>query len=396
MKLMTLKKIIGKIHLWLGLSSGLVVFIISVTGCIYAFQSEIRDLTQPYRFVEYQDKPVLMPSRLKEIAENELPGKKIHGVLYPKPGQAAQVSFYDFDPEYYYITYLDPYTGEVLKVKDENADFFRIVLMGHFYLWLPPAIGQPVVATATLIFLMMLISGIVLWWPKNKKAAKQRFSVKWSARWRRKNYDLHNVLGFYITWVAIILAVTGLVWGFQWFAQGLYKVAGGEKSLVYAEPESDTTQIMESDIPAIDRLYVRLRAENLLAEAIEVHAPATKSSAIEVSINSDSKTYWKTDYRYFDQYTLAEVGVDHIYGRSADAGMADNLIRMNYDIHTGAIIGLPGKILAFFASLIAASLPVTGFYIWWGRKNKKKSENHLKKNVLRKVPSLRMPVHSES
>lgn len=393
---MTAKKIIGKVHLWLGLSSGLVVFIISVTGCIYAFQSEIRDLTQPYRFVGYQDKPVLMPSRLKEIAENELPGKKIHGVLYPKPGQAAQVSFYDFDPEYYYITYLDPYTGEVLKVKDENADFFRVVLMGHFYLWLPPAIGQPVVATATLIFLIMLISGIVLWWPKNKKAAKQRFSVKWSARWRRKNYDLHNVLGFYITWVAIILAVTGLVWGFQWFAQGLYKVAGGEKSLVYAEPESDTTRIMEGDIPAIDRLYLRLRAENPRAEAIEVHAPATKSSAIEVSINPDSKTYWKTDYRYFDQYTLAEVGVDHIYGRSEDAGMADNLIRMNYDIHTGAIIGLPGKILAFFASLIAASLPVTGFYIWWGRKKKKKAESHVKKNVPRKVPSLRMPVHSES
>jgi uncharacterized iron-regulated membrane protein len=48
---------------------------------------------------------------------------------------------------------------------------------------------------------------------------------------------------------------------------------------------------------------------------------------------------------------------------------------MNYDIHTGAIIGLPGKILAFFASLIVASLPITGFYIWWGRKQKQKIKN---------------------
>jgi len=54
---------------------------------------------------------------------------------------------------------------------------------------------------------------------------------------------------------------------------------------------------------------------------------------------------------------------------------------MNYDIHTGAILGLPGKILAFFASLICASLPVTGFYIWYGRKYKKKE----KKNSTRVV-----------
>ena len=78
---MRFKKSIGKIHLWLGLSSGLLVFIIAITGCIYAFQAEIQELTQPYRFVEHQQRPVLPPSKLKAIAENELPGKKIHAVL---------------------------------------------------------------------------------------------------------------------------------------------------------------------------------------------------------------------------------------------------------------------------------------------------------------------------
>ena len=96
---MTIKKVIGKIHLWLGLSSGLIVFIIAITGCIYAFQAEIQDATQPYRFVEAQNKPVLPPSQLKAIAEKELPGKKIHAVLYAKPGKAAQVIFYNYEPE---------------------------------------------------------------------------------------------------------------------------------------------------------------------------------------------------------------------------------------------------------------------------------------------------------
>ena len=115
-------------------------------------------------------------------------------------------SFTMLIPNITILVYLNPFSGEVLKVKDAQAGFFPFILDGHFYLWLPHEIGQPVVATATLVFLVMLISGLFLWWPKNKKATKQRFSIRWNARWRRKNYDLHNVLGFYATWIAIILA----------------------------------------------------------------------------------------------------------------------------------------------------------------------------------------------
>lgn len=386
----SLKYWFGKAHLWLGLTSGILVFIIAVTGCIYAFQAEISDALQDYRFVEAQNQPVLPPSALKKIGEETLPGKHMHAILYAKPGRAAQVIYYNADPEYYYIVYLNPYTGAVLKVSDEYATFFRFILDGHFYLWLPYEIGQPVVATATLVFVVMLISGIVLWWPKNKGAAKQRFTIKWNARWRRKNYDLHNVFGFYTSAIALILALTGLVWGFQWFASGLHTVAGGEKSLLFTEPASDSTQSYSQDSPAIDVLYKRMRAENPTAKILEVHIPMSAGSAIEVAINPDDETYWQTDYRYFDQYTLAELSVDHIYGKLADNNAGDKLIRMNYDIHTGAVIGLPGKILAFCASLLVASLPVTGFYIWYGRRKKEKSESKAK--LARKTAKMPIPV----
>ena len=108
--------------------------------------------------------------------------------------------------------------------------------------------------------------------------------------------------------------------------------------------------------------------------AINICNPKVSYTPIEENINPDDKTHWQTDYRFFDQYTLRELSVDHIFGRSEEAKAADKLLSMNYDIHTGAIIGLSGKILAFFASLIAASLPVTGFYIWWGRRSKNKVE----------------------
>lgn len=367
---MSVKKIIGKVHLWLGLASGLLVVIISITGCMYAFQEEIQDMTQPYRFVEASDQPYLSPSTLRAIAERQLPGKHIHSVRYADRTDAVRVSFYAYEPvEYFYIVYINPYTGAVLKIKDMNADFFRWILDGHFYLWLPPAIGQPVVATATLVFVMMMITGIILWWPRNKAARRQRFSVKWNARWRRVNYDLHNVFGFYMTWVVIFIAVTGLVWGFQWFSKGAYWMLGGKKSLVYAESLSDTTGARAYQQP-VDVIWNNIKAEQVAGGSVEMHFPASDSSTIEAALNADKKTYWQTDYRFYDQYTLKEVPVKHVWGRIGEATTADRIYRMNYDIHTGAVWGLPGKFLAFFVSLMAASLPITGCMIWWGRQKK--------------------------
>src|SRR5690554_5976024 len=107
-------------------------------------------MTQPFRFVEAQPRPFLPPSILKAAADAKLPSKHVHGVQYYGPDRAVEVIYYNIDPEYFYLVYVNPYTAEVLKVKDMSADFFNFILKGHFYLWLPPEIGQPVVATATL------------------------------------------------------------------------------------------------------------------------------------------------------------------------------------------------------------------------------------------------------
>lgn len=380
---MTAKKVIGKLHLWLGFGSGLVVLIIAITGCLYAFKAEIEDLTQSYRFVEPQPKAYLPPSRLQAIAEEALPDKHVHAVLYADSTRAAQVIFYSYEPSYYYFVYVNQYTGEVLHVHDENNSFFGQVLRGHFYLWLPHEIGQPIIASATLIFVVMLASGIYLWWPRNKKGKRQRFTIKWNARWRRKNYDLHNALGFYVSWIAIILALTGLVWGFEWFADGYYGLAsGGKEYLPYQEPPSDTTNMLsDSSMPVMDQIWYRMLKEHPDAAIIEVHQPPTSASSILITINPEQDTYWQMDYRYFDQYSLEELAVDHIWNRYHQATMADKLLRMNYDVHTGGILGLPGKILAFLASLLCASLPLSGFMIWWGRR--KKREKPLSRLMLR-------------
>lgn len=367
----------GRIHLWLGLVSGLFVFFLGITGCILAFEVEIENTIQSYRFTTVQDKPLLPPTKLKAIADKALPNKKAHSINY-QPGKSAQVIYYHDEPAYYYIVFVNQYTGEVLKVKNMNDDFFRIIIMGHYYLWLPPEIGQPILTTATMIFVFLLISGLILWWPKSKAARKQRFSVKLKSKWRRLNYDLHNVLGFYMTFIVIFIALSGMVMGFQWFAKSVYWVSSGGKSMtVFEETFSDTTRTakLHLNAAAADQLWVKfIKEDPTFMGSYDVHIPENEKGAIEIAKNPDPGTYWKADYRYFDQHTLKEIEVKHMYGKFANTNTADRISRMNYDLHVGAVLGLPGKIMAFIASLIAASMPVTGVIIWLGRKKKKSKQ----------------------
>lgn len=386
-----MRKLFHKLHLWLGLASGLLVFIIAVTGSLYAFQEEITGIGR-YHYVEKRNEALMLPTALSNVGEKIVPGKELHAVKYNGKSKAAELIFFGYNPNYYVIAYLNPYTGEVQKVKDMNRDFFRFILQGHYYLWLPPQIGRPLVASSTLLFIIILFTGIIIWIPRNRKGLKNLIWFRWKkgTRWPRINRDLHVVGGLYVTLFALIFAITGLVWGFEWFANLYYKSAGGEKSLAYTEVISypqgrdDTLSVSEP----LDKVWMLMQHEYPDAASIEVHPVHSDTASIAANANQSDGKYWKTDYRYFNQYTLDEITTYNIYGQFKDADFADKLMRMNYEIHTGAILGLPGKIFAFMMSLFIASLPVTGFILWW---KKRKKRSHFSEPSADRCPLNRCP-----
>lgn|GEM_PF-1122552 len=107
-------------------------------------------------------------------------------------------------------------------------------------------------------------------------------------------------------------------------------------------------------MPVIDKLWwYKTRKENPgFTRTIEIHVPEDEKSEIEAAVNPDTETYWQTDYRYYDQYTLKEIEVDHMYGKLSNTSMADKIMRMNYDIHIGPSEDGQGKPLPFSVSLL--------------------------------------------
>lgn len=380
---MTVRQAIGKIHLWLGLVSGLVVFIVGATGCMYAFSEELLDIfDRDVRFVEVADAPRVPPTEVFAAMHEVLgPEYNMYMIGFADPARAYEVwSWNKNDDEDWIGATVNPYTGEILEHYEYHDSFWSYVVHLHTSLLLPHEIGRIVVGTGTLIFIVLLISGLFLWFPANKKVfttkqgRRSRFAITWRLSPKRLNYDLHNVLGFYMSWILIFIAVTGIVWSFPWVQQGIYWIASGGESVPDPVVAQSTVPVGGENPSMVDVIYQRVLAEHAGAHGVLIYEPATPEAAVEVYVYPDEGTFYRYAGYQYDQYTGALLHSD----RPEDANGGDQFIRMNYDIHVGAILGLPGRLLAFFASLIATSLPVTGFLIWyprWRRKGRRGS-NH--------------------
>lgn len=380
-----IKQWIGKIHLWLGLLSGLIVLILSITGCIYVFSQEITGMIRK--------EAMYVPA----VAEKTIPISKLWQSTQAKVGtkiELSNVSVYNNPKkswvfhcykgnenaytyfgsiEYYQSIYVDPYTGKVLGMYDEEMDFFNIVKFIHWSLLMETSIGQPIIGWSTFIFVIMLITGIVLWWPKNKSARKQRFAFQWkkTTQWKRKNYDLHNIFGFYISVIALIIAFTGMVWAFTWFQAIVYVAGSG--TVTPPDIKKVTSIITPTTTTiAIDTAFIQIKEKHKDADAFQLSPAAAndKTGTISAYIQQKEGVYYIAHMLQFDQYT----GKLLLERKHDEKNFGEKLITANYDIHVGAILGIPGKIMAFIASFICGMLPVTGFLIWYGRKFKKKPQ----------------------
>lgn len=365
------------------------VFILGLTGCLLAFEYEIKDVIYKNRYTtQPQQIPKLSLQQLLPLAQQaigkaypinsiDINGENNKTIAFSAAKENPNGWNYFNALEYSYIAYLDPYTGKVLKVENAKTELFRVILIIHYDLLLEQT-GKKIIGWSTVIFIVMLISGLILWWPKNKAAAKQRFSFKWKSttKWKRKNYDLHNILGFYALIFALLIALTGLVWAFPAFDNSVQWIANGGKSAEIDKIYTSDTTNASIQYGVYDAILHDIKNRNPGDNSYYIGIPEEKKDAIYAYSEEGRESYHWTTYNY-DQYTGRNLEVR--YYRNKQAG--EKLRNMNYFIHTGTILGLPGKILAFIVSFICTGLPVTGFYIWWGRRKKTTSKNTMTQTV---------------
>ncbi|WKL47205.1 PepSY-associated TM helix domain-containing protein [Flavobacterium pectinovorum] len=365
-------KINAWLHLWLGLASGIVIVIMGVTGCILVFEHEIKGLTSPWLNVEAQSpEKVLPPSQIYALVRKALLEKEIHGLWYNGLDKTIKV-----DVESDSLIYVNPYNGKITGMVD-HEDFFHEIDEGHRYLWLGKEIGTAITSWATFIFFFLLISGLILWFPKkwNKTTINSSFKIKWNAKFKRFNYDLHNVMGFYTLILALLISLTGLIMTFHWVRESTYWITGGwvnekeKKEQILSVKKNVLATPQLDKLTAADFIWNKVRKEIAKEnkEAVIIHFPDEPKDDFYACTDMHNGN-WRD--LYFDPKTLELLPNSRKY--IGDEKFHDWMSRSNYSLHVGAIGGLTTKMIYFTASLICASLPITGFYIWLGRKKKHK------------------------
>lgn len=379
------KKSILWLHKWLGLLSGLVVFIVSLTGCIYVFYDDLKVVFYPAKYyIEEQSQHSLsaeaLPlSSLTDIAQQVLPkGEDITRIdLYPVKNRTwifravktnEEALTYAGYFKYNKRVFIDPYTGKVQAIENSKTEFFQLVLQLHMNLLLGKKIGHIVVSVSTILFLVLTITGLVLWWPKKWKikTLKKGLSFDFSVKWKRLNYNLHNVLGFYSLLFALLLGFTGLLFSYpslkEFYAKSFNKLSSDEGTA-----DKHFNIIPQKSPASLDNALVYTLAKHPSADIMSVRLKKNEDlHDIQVRLlkNRTGDFVWY----YFNK----QDGQISKIKSSDETKLGDWLAGMNYDIHTGAFGGIFTKVLYFLASLVCASLPVTGFIIWLNKNKKTK------------------------
>ncbi|MEM8899075.1 MAG: PepSY-associated TM helix domain-containing protein, partial [Bacteroidota bacterium] len=374
-----IKKVFGWLHLWVGLISGLVVLISMLGATVFVWEEELTDwYYDELVFADTVGEEVLPASQLYAAVKEAYPGKKFRGLQAYRPAgrNFTMVSYKRAENpgwtwasgiEHYIVVFINPYSAEVAGHIDMKKDWITLSRFLHQNLLLNRKVGEEIVGAAALMMIFLALSGIYLWWPKNMRMLKQRIKIKWDASFKRVNWDIHSVGGFY-TWLFVLFfAATGLTWSYSWWTEGIYRMLGNDPEEVFVRPEPPT--ITNHDFGhSMDLAFADAMSKQPNWHKIYFNVPSAEQEKGTISAgiyydNGDS--WWETsDYFYYHP----ETGALHHSMTHEEKLLGEKWRNSNYAMHVGSIYGLPTKIIATICALFFASLPVTGFLIWRGRK----------------------------
>lgn len=380
-----MKKAFRKIHLWLSVPFGLIITVICLSGAALVFEDEVTELCR--RDLYYVEKVSGAPLPVEYLIE------KVAGTL-PDSVAVTGVSISSDAERAYQVNlskprrasvYVDQYTGEV-KGRHERAPFF--LTMFKLHRWLLDGMkpdggifwGKMIVGVSTLMFVFVLISGIVIWWPRTKKALKNSLKIAVGKGRRRFWYDLHVAGGMYALVLLLAMALTGLTWSFSWYRAGFYKVFGvemkqraghgalqtvhgtpqtahGGKSGCNSAEEGRGNREHTSPYTCWQQVYEELKAHNAGYKQITV----SNGSA---SVSFERFGNQRAADRYAFNPQDGEITEVTLYKDTDASGKMRGWI---YSVHVGSWGGIFTRILTFIAALLGGTLPLTGYYLWLRR-----------------------------
>lgn len=357
------------IHLWAGLIAGVFIFILCFTGSILVFREDLTKAMNPSVFTinplgEKQNIEQLIQKietkTHKKVVSFELNNQETAPYTFMLRDKKQQKG----KPKSIYV---NPYTATILGNSKElvGSDFFMFNFKLHRWLLLPMQIGRPIMGIATLLFTLGLLTGMVVWFPRNLKHYRNGFKIKWKANWKRINHDFHNSFELYSLIFLLMMSITGLCWSFNWWKDLSSYVVGVE---IFNREKKEVTIVEKGENLSLSQIVEK--ANQKLSQKYEVIRFSDfnqKNKALTVSAYQNGFASISLPDNYYLSPKTGEVIEQKLIN---DLSINELLAKSVHDLHMGKLYGTLNKILFFIFSLIGALLPITGFLIWWNKGKK--------------------------
>ena len=359
------RKILFWSHLVAGVSAGIFIFIMCVTGALLSFEPNVLEIAErKMRVVE------IPTENAQRLPINEIVSRAIEYKPSAKPsnvtvrndetaaatvvlGRAGQI-------------FVNPYTGAITgEGATDWREFFHAVEDFHRWLALSGdgrSVGKSLNGAANFLFLFLAMSGVYIWFPRRWSAKHLRAALtpRWKVSGKARDFNWHTVIGFWSSLVLIVLTLTGVVISYQWAGNLVYTLTGNPVPQPQGPPgAAPSNQPVEQPFALPENL------DEIWTKA-ETHTPS-ESISLRLPIAKDAAVFTVEEGIYWNRFARSTLTFDVKTGEAAkwepysEQNSGRQLRSWMRFTHTGESFGFVGQLVGFLACIGGAVLVWTGF-----------------------------------
>lgn len=383
------KKILFQIHWFLGITAGLILSIMGVTGAIYSYDQQILKWVNSDSYVvQAESTPKLTPAQLYQHFNTTQPEIKINSITIAKdPTASSTVNIEKEGERRGYNMMVNPYNAQVLPdVKGRKL----LLLIQQIHRNLTAGeVGKQITGACALMLIYFVLSGLYLRWPK-KHSARQWLAVKPKLKGRNFIWDLHAVVGTWVIVFYLLFACTGLYWSYDWWRSGMFKVMGVEQPKPQghgsapqnrgmqqnkrsehnndkkSEPQLDNTQL----ITALNQTWSGFNSQvGRDYSTLTLNLPKKDDGKVELSFVDATPQHERARNQAIYNYQTGTIEKMELY---EDKKLNQKIMSSMLPVHRGSFFGPIYQFVAMLASLAMPLFFVTGLMLYLKRRKQKK------------------------
>lgn len=229
-----MRNVLFQLHWFLGVTAGVVLAVVGVTGGLMSFERTIMEVISPSIVQVEVTGERLSPDAIIERFRVQRPATRVEQItLWPEVDRSAQLRLAPEEGERRgEAIYVNPYNGDALG-KITGEQFFRTVRSLHRWLLIPSEqdginIGRQITGFSAFALVFFALSGLYLRWPRRALNWRNWFRIDFSLKGRNFYWALHSVIGTWVILMYLLMALTGLTWSYSWYKSGASLLLTGE------------------------------------------------------------------------------------------------------------------------------------------------------------------------